>query len=123
MARTAAPSAAPQLARAQARRLVCRGFYGARLARPLPAAVPYVSNRCLRPARAEPTAGPAPTVKARAAIPIDPLAMLRSFPFDPLGRAIAGQEAIAVPLTHHMPLSMHGRRKRCSGRQHQSREG
>src|SRR3954466_6026183 len=112
MPRMAAPAAAPQLARAQAWRLVYRSFNAAWVVTPLSAAVPYISNRCLRPAWAEPTAGPAPTVETRATIPIDPLAMLRSFPFDPLGRAIAGQEAIALPMTHHMPLPMHGRLKR-----------
>src|SRR5437868_2870106 len=119
MARTAAAS---QLARAHAKPVCLSHSNSAGLANPLAAEVPYISNRCLRPAWAEPTASPAPTVKARATIPIDRLAMLRSFPFDPLGRAIAGQEAIAMPLTHHMPLCMHGRSKRCSGREHQSHE-
>src|SRR5450759_2341884 len=86
---------------------------------PLSAAVPYVPDRGLGPARAEAAAVPAPSIKAGAAVPVDWPAIPRLFPFDPLGGAVAGQEAVAVPVTRHMPLSMRRRSNRCRGRQQQ----
>jgi hypothetical protein len=51
----------------------------------LSAAIPYISDRGLGPARAETAAVPAPSIEARAAIPVDRAAISRPLPFDSLG--------------------------------------
>ncbi len=52
---------------------------------PLSTAVPHIADRGLGPARAEPAAVPAPSIKTRAAIPIDRPAISRLLRFDPFG--------------------------------------
>jgi hypothetical protein len=80
----------------------------------LSTAVPYWPNRRLGPAWTKTTTVPAPSVKARAAIPINRAVISRPLPFDAFGRTIAWQKAIAVPVTiSHTPLSVHGRSKCC----------
>src|ERR1700731_1538473 len=84
---------------------------------PLSTAIPDLADRGLGPARAEAAAGPAPAIKARAAVPVGPRSVLCLFPFDPFGGAVAGQKAVAVPAARHMALRRRRRRKDCRGRQ------
>src|ERR1700704_2150719 len=79
------------------------------LSRTSPAAVPHRPDRRLGPAGAKTAAVPAPAVEARVAVPVlGAAARPRQVivPFDPAGRAGAGQETIPMPGAN--PLGLRG---------------
>ena len=72
-------------------------------------AIPYRADRRLRPAGPEAAAVPAPAVEARPSGPVimravEPVVVLPALACDHLGRAVAGQEAVAVPAAGDGPL-------------------
>src|SRR5258705_9564400 len=76
-----------------------------------PAAIPHRPDRRLGPARTKAAAVPAPAVEARVAVPVLRAAARPReviVPFDPLGRPVAGQEAIPMPRTNGGAFGVRG---------------